>query len=176
LGFEPFESPSEVNMVQTDLMSLPAPTTSLPWWKRLFLHKLKKQPPALSLVVQPPKFPTPTSINNQFLDGPDLNFTEIDFSGMNCPACNGEYTSPIGGTSNWLRCNVCKHIFCAGNVRPTKLGEFTRCPWCGRSARIIKHTYAGDSENLPVKGEIGQSVSWPGHPKLNNKDNPKLHE
>lgn len=176
LGFEPFEFPSEVNMAQTEIISLPALAPSSPWWKRLFLRKPKKQQSGLSLVVQPPKFPTPASINNQFLDGPDLNFTDINFSGMNCPACNGEYTSPVGGTSNWIRCNACKHIFCAGNVRSTKLGEFTRCPWCGRFARINKHTYAGDSENLPIKGEINQPISRSGSLKLNNRDNPKLHE
>lgn len=176
MGFEPFEFPGEVNTFQSITAALPPPTTPGSWWKRLFSRKQKKQPSDLTLIVPPQKLAIQTSINNQFLDGPDLSFTDINFSGMNCPACNGEYTSPVGGTSNWIRCSACKHIFCAGNVRLKKLGEFTRCPWCGRIARINRHTYPGGSENLPVKGEIGHPPSRREPPKLTSKDKPKLHE
>jgi len=175
LGFEPMDLDLKGSTPDKEMPRLPASSLSPNPLKRYLdrVQSNKNEPIEPNEEVR--KFPKSADINAIFEDNSDLNFSEINFSGHNCPACNGVHISQNGVGVNWCRCNACTRIYCAGAIHSTKLGNFSRCPWCGTPARITTIINAGDSVNMPVKGEIGQSRKGrPQQQKLKNSKHKEL--
>lgn len=177
LGFEPQDVQAPKLEQATQAPALPSPSQPANFLERLLGRKNPNKKDSLGANVTPPKFPAPAVINDIFEESASLNFAEIDFAGHNCPACDGVHTSPDGIISNWCRCGACARIYCSGDIHSTKLGEFTHCPWCGRSARITSHVQPGDRVSMPVKGEIGRSSTARNpKPRLKKPKHPSLPE
>ena len=175
LGFEPMDLDLKGSTPDKEMPRLPASSLSPNPLKRYLdrVQSNKNEPIEPNEEVR--KFPKSADINAIFEDNSDLNFSEINFSGHNCPACNGVHIFQNGVGVNWCRCNACTRIYCAGAIHSTKLGNFSRCPWCGTPARITTIINAGDSVNMPVKGEIGQSRKGrPQQQKLKNSKHKEL--
>lgn len=157
LGFELVDPLAPALPSPLQEVGLPMPGKHANMLDRLLAKLTKSKQENLNTGVPSPRFPSSTDIKHFFNENLSLNFADIDFLGWKCPACDGEFTYPEGIISSWCRCSACARIYCAGDVHSTKLGIFTRCPWCGRRARITEHIRPGDEVDMPVKGGIERS-------------------
>ena len=159
LGFEPVASATpRLALPQTS--TPPAPVPPEKWSDRLIGWLKPKGEKTIQTTEPPLRFPSPAEINDLFNDDPMLDFYKINFGGLRCPACDGEFTFPNGKTGRWTLCSVCQRIYCAGDLRinpntPQAL-PLARCPWCRRVSKV-GFIPLEERKVLPVNGAYGQS-------------------
>jgi curved DNA-binding protein CbpA len=172
LGFELVDVPQPQLKGSPEIFMLPAPAQPTNLIKRLIRRPggKKNAPPMPN--PKPFRFPSNADINEILAENSELNLAEINFAGKRCPVCNQVHEFSDGSSTGWVRCNSCKRIYCASAIGSTKLGDFTHCPWCGRTGRLGKNRISlGDDVNMPVRGEVDHSLRHRDH-----KQNPKLED
>ncbi len=135
---------------------------------RAFTKSKKQYPP----ITHEPQFPSQNELQDLFNTSTSLNFSEIDWAGFCCPACQAGFHLPDGRKSFWCYCFQCRRIHCAGNLHNTPLGVYGHCPWCGRLVRITQHIRPGEQVDTPVRGEVGRSEEK--LPELKDAKQPQL--
>jgi hypothetical protein len=159
LGFEPLASATpRLALPQESTHFIPAPPEK--WIDRLKARLRSGEEKTIQATEPPPRFPSPTEINDLFNEDPLLDFSKIDFGNHRCPGCDGEFTYPNGKISHWGYCNVCGHIYCSGDFMIIPITPqsppFSRCPWC-RRAGTVRVRPLEEREVLRVKGAYGRS-------------------
>jgi hypothetical protein len=179
LGFEADDHPVQPEPSippVASILALPAPNepTNLLQKIQKFLIPSKKENPQMT-GKPAPRFPTPAEIHAMYEEPSRISFSQINWAGWRCPACDGTHTLPNGVTTNWCRCSRCNHIYCAGNMKDKLGGSYTHCPWCNRTARITMTVKLGDPGDMPVSGEMKRaSTSGQNKPSLQDRIQARL--
>lgn len=167
LGFEPTGEPPR------RLHLLPSPEPAQNGMLRRFLERLAPRRRAVPDILNPPpKFPSEAEMRAIFDESAAISFTQIEWGGWRCPSCGSEYQKKDGGINTWCRCSACQRIYCAGALHSTLMGDMTRCPWCGRLARITITVRPGDAVDMPIHGQVERSGGKPH--RLGGASTPQL--